>query len=128
MAWVLTMGPQLGVAMDPFVGILGQPGTITLRAIDNAGPVTWTLLSSSLPMEWGGLVPAGAVATMSAAELLTTGEFAVSVRIVDANRQPILFSFSVRVIHIPVSYDIHLHRPWSVPAGNAADLDLTEVW
>lgn len=101
---LLTMGPQLGITADlPVVGV-GGAGVIRFRAIGAVGPVKWTLVDSTLPAEWdSALNPDGNAVTLTTADAETAGTFSVTVRAVDSARIPVVRSFDVRVMALPLT-------------------------
>lgn len=96
-ALLLTMGPQLGIVADIPALRVGDPGTVTFRAIGSFGQVRWSIVGGNLPVEWGAIVPAGDEATISTAEALQWGDFEVTVRAVDDQRTPVVRTFRVWV-------------------------------
>lgn len=101
---LLTMGPQLGITADlPVVGV-GGAGVIRFRAIGAIGPVKWTLVDSTLPAEWdSALNPDGNAVTLTTSDAETAGTFSVTVRAVDSARIPVVRSFDVRVMALPLT-------------------------
>lgn len=101
---LLTMGPQLGItAYLPAVGV-GGAGVIRFLPIGAIGPVKWTLVDSTLPAEWdSALNPDGNAVTLTTADAETAGTFRVTVRAVDSSRIPVVRSFDVRVMALPLT-------------------------
>lgn len=101
---LLTMGPQLGITADlPVVGV-GGAGVIRFRPVGAAGPVKWTLVDSTLPAEWdSALNPDGNAVTLTTSDAETAGTFSVTVRAVDSARIPVVRSFDVRVMALPLT-------------------------
>ena len=101
---LLTMGPQLGITADlPVVGV-GGAGVIRFLPIGAIGPVKWTLVDSTLPAEWdSALNPDGNAVTLTTADAETAGTFRVTVRAVDSSRIPVVRSFDVRVMALPLT-------------------------
>lgn len=101
---LLTMGPQLGITADLPVVAVGGAGVIRFRAIGAAGPVKWTLVDSNLPAEWdSALNPDGNAVTLTTSDAETPGTFSVTVRAVDSARIPVVRSFDVRVMALPLT-------------------------
>ena len=101
---LLTMGPNLSIMADiPTVGV-GSPGVIRFRPIGAIGPVKWTLVDSTLPAEWdSALNPDGNAVTLTTADAETAGTFSVTVSAVDSARIPVVRSFEVRVMVLPLT-------------------------
>lgn len=101
---LLTMGPQLGITAElPVVGV-GGAGVIRFRAIGASGLVKWTLVDSTLPAEWdSALNPDGDAVTLTTSDAETAGAFRVTVRAVDNARIPVVRSFDVRVMTLPLT-------------------------
>lgn len=101
---LLTMGPQLGIAADLPVVAVGGAGVIRFRPIGATGQVKWTLVDSTLPAEWdSALNPDGNDVTLTTADAETAGTFSVTVRALDSARIPVVRSFDVRVMALPLT-------------------------
>lgn len=101
---LLTMGPQLGITADLPVVAVGGAGVIRFRAVGATGPVKWTLVDSTLPPEWdSALNPDGNAVTLTTADAETAGTFSITVRAVDNARIPVVRSFGVRVMALPLT-------------------------
>jgi len=101
---LLTMGPQLGITADLPAVAVGGAGVIRFRAIGASGPVKWTLVDSTLPAEWdSALNPDGNAVTLTTSDAETAGTFSVTVRAVDNARIPVVRSFDVRVMALPLT-------------------------
>jgi len=82
---------------------VGGAGVIRFRPIGAAGPVKWTLVDSTLPAEWdSALNPDGNAVTLTTSDAETVGTFSVTVRAVDNARIPVVRSFDVRVMALPL--------------------------
>lgn len=125
---LLTMGPRLGILPIVTTATVGRAGEIRFIAVGAAGDVKWRLVNSELPPEWDNdLAVSGDSATVSTAEAINHGTFSVTVLAVDQYRVPVTVTAQVFVFN-PAPTGINLLAPWSVPDGNAADINLTETW
>lgn len=111
---LLTMGPQLGIVADIPALRVGEPGTITFKAVGSFGQVRWSIVGGDLPVEWGAIVPAGDEATVSTAEAIQWGDFEVTVRAVDDQRAPVVRTFSLRVATAVMEIDAIAPQEWIV--------------
>lgn len=126
---LLTMGPSLSVTAIVPVAVVGFPATIAFSAVGAVGTATWVITSSSLPPEWDtALTIDDNTASLSTSEALQQGEFSVSLRVYDSNRNVISRTFTVTVVYPAASGIINLFEPWVVTPGDAADINLTELW
>lgn len=103
MPFLLTMGPQLTIDARVISANVGAAGLIEFRAVGNVGPVSWKLLSSTLPAEWDtSLTVVDSVASLATAEVDTAGTYTVRVRVVDTTRQPVERTLTIRSIALPL--------------------------
>lgn len=122
---LLTMGPQLGITADLLVVAVGGAGVIRFRAIGASGPVKWTLVDSTLPAEWdSALNPDGNAVTLTTSDAETAGTFSVTVRAVDNARIPVVRSFDVRVMALPLTIS-GAFPPWEVGVPATGALTIT---
>ena len=125
---LLTMGPRIGILPIVTTATVGHPGEIRFIAVGAAGDVKWRLVNSELPPEWDNeLAVSGDSAILSTDEAINYGTFGVSVLAVDQYRVPVTVTAQVFVFN-PAPTGLNLIAPWSVPVGDAADINLTETW
>lgn len=97
---LLTMGPRLGIAMLPGYPRTREPAAISFKAVGAVGPVSWRLVSSTLPPEWTSAlsIDGGGIASLSTPMAEIPGDFDVTVRAVDTLRMPVVRTFRVSVL------------------------------
>ncbi len=103
--FLVTAGPTLGIAGVVPAFALGVAASATFTAFGFVGAARLSVTAETLPAEWAFVDNGDGTATLSTAETLVAGDFAITVRVVDANRQPVVRTFPVRVIALPVSVE-----------------------
>lgn len=101
--FLVTAGPTLGLAGVVPAFALGAAASATFTAFGVVGAARITVAAETLPAEWAFVDNGDGTGTLSTGSTLVAGEFSLTLRVVDANRQPVVRTFAVRVIALPVS-------------------------
>lgn len=105
MPFLITAGPSLQLSGVVYDLLLGQAATFTFNASGVLGLARITVVSETFPAEWAFVDNGDNTATLSTAATLTVGSFSITLRCIDAARQPITATFNVSVINVETPFD-----------------------
>jgi hypothetical protein len=102
MRLLLSIGPQLGIVASVQAVAVGSPGAVTFTTRGSVGAVQWRLGAVTLPGEWtysggSGVTVADSV-SFSTSKVLEAGSFSIMLTAVDAARQPVRQTFTLRAV------------------------------
>lgn len=114
-----------GIAIDGFLPDAPQGGQYhaALRGYGTVAPEQWAVIDGALPPGWALDHDTGEIV----GPLDTPGTYSIIVELRDVQDHYVTRSFTWRVVPVPPP-GLNLTEPWEVPAGNAANFNLTEDW
>lgn len=106
MVMLVTIGPTLTIVGRPVDMFEGDAQAVTFTTYGAIGFVFMSMPTSTLPpAEWTFADNADGTATLSTSDAATPGDYAFTVRALDATRQPVTATYSLRVIDVPPAVD-----------------------
>lgn len=106
MVMLVTIGPTLTIFGSPVDMFEGDAQSITFTTYGATGFVFLSLPTSTLPTaDWTFTDNANGTATLSTSDAATPGDYAFTVRALDATRQPVTATYSLSVIAVAPAVD-----------------------
>lgn len=106
MVMLVTIGPALTIVGRPVDMFEGDAQSITFTTYGATGFVFLSLPTSTIPTaDWTFTDNADGTATLSTGDAATPGDYAFTVRALDATRQPVTATYSLRVIAVAPAVD-----------------------
>lgn len=99
MVMLVTIGPALTIVGRPVDMFEGDAQAVTFTTYGATGLVFMSMPTSTLPTaDWTFTDNADGTATLSTSDAATHGDYAFTVRAMDATRQPVTATYSLRII------------------------------